>query len=115
MSASLHSVTRPTSLVPRHANALMMSAISHLGICFQEVLRGINLKLFDQVLRWVQESFSTVRSVMTPCPAEIQQPYPLLTDVICRKIPTAFVLTSEHSTAIKCSTHSSLLLLNWLI
>ncbi|KAM0839712.1 hypothetical protein ACQ4PT_060135 [Festuca glaucescens] len=68
---------------------------SKIQSTINEVLRGINLKLFDQVLRWVQESFSTVRSVMRPCPAEIQQPYPLLTDVICRKIPTAFVLTKN--------------------
>lgn len=47
------------------------------------------------MLQWVHESFSAIRSVATPCPAEIQQPYPLLTDVICRKIPTAFVLTKN--------------------
>ena len=63
--------------------------------CHQEVLRGINLKLFDQVLQWAQESFSAIRAVAKPCHAEVQQPYPLLTDVICRRIPTAFVLTSE--------------------
>ncbi|KAI5008046.1 hypothetical protein ZWY2020_009094 [Hordeum vulgare] len=68
---------------------------SKIQSTINEVLRGINLKLFDQVLRWVQESFSTIRSIMRPCPAEIQQPYPLLTDVICRKIPTAFVLTKN--------------------
>ncbi|XP_044964836.1 origin of replication complex subunit 3 isoform X2 [Hordeum vulgare subsp. vulgare] len=68
---------------------------SKIQSTINEVLRGINLKLFDQVLRWVQESFSTIRSIMRPCPAEIQQPYPLLTDVICRKIPTTFVLTKN--------------------
>jgi origin recognition complex subunit 3 len=105
-------------LPDHYPHALVMGAISHIGIasfCFQEVLRGINLKLFDQVLRWVQESFSMVRSVMRPCPAEIQQPYPLLTDVICRKIPTAFVLTSEHITAIKFLTNCFLLVMNRLI
>ena len=65
--------------------------------CHQEVLRGINLKLFDQVLQWAQESLSAIRAVAKPCHAEVQQPYPLLTDVICRRIPTAFVLTSECS------------------
>jgi len=34
--------------------------------CHQEVLRGINLKLFDQVLQWAQESFSSIRAVVTP-------------------------------------------------
>uniref|UniRef100_A0A0E0BA82 Uncharacterized protein n=1 Tax=Oryza glumipatula TaxID=40148 RepID=A0A0E0BA82_9ORYZ len=90
-----------TRLIPQQLQNLT-SAISHLGIdpifdcsCGQEVLRGISLKLFDQVLRWVQESFSAVRSIARPSAAEVRQPYPLLTDVICRKIPTAFVLTKN--------------------
>lgn len=117
MSASLHPIIRSTSLVPHYVYSLMC-AMSHLGIAsfwFQEVLRGINLKLFDQVLRWVQESFSAIRSITSPCPAEIQQPYPLLTDVICRKIPTAFVLTSKQNAAIKCLTDCFLLARNQLI
>nr|CAB3494836.1 unnamed protein product [Digitaria exilis] len=62
---------------------------SKIQSTIDEVLRGINLKLFDQVLQWAQESFSAVRAVAKPCHAEVQQPYPLLTDVICRRIPTA--------------------------
>ncbi|CAN6318552.1 unnamed protein product [Urochloa humidicola] len=68
---------------------------SKIQSTIDEVLRGINLKLFDQVLQWAQESFSAVRAVVKPCHAEMQQPYPLLTDVICRRIPTAFVLTKN--------------------
>lgn len=68
---------------------------SKIQSTINEVLRGINLKLFDQVLQWVQESFSAIRSIARPCATEIQQPYPLLTDVICRRIPTAFVLTKN--------------------
>ncbi|CAL4916563.1 unnamed protein product [Urochloa decumbens] len=68
---------------------------SKIQSTIDEVLRGINLKLFDQVLQWAQESFSAVRAVVKPCHAELQQPYPLLTDVICRRIPTAFVLTKN--------------------
>nr|BAC56110.1 origin recognition complex3 [Oryza sativa Japonica Group] len=68
---------------------------SKIQSTINEVLRGISLKLFDQVLRWVQESFSAVRSIARPSAAEVRQPYPLLTDVICRKIPTAFVLTKN--------------------
>jgi origin recognition complex subunit 3 len=75
---------------------------SKIQSTINEVLRGISLKLFDQVLRWVQESFSAVRSIARPSAAEVRQPYPLLTDVICRKIPTAFVLTSENPPSI-CS------------
>uniref|UniRef100_A0A0D9XJG2 Uncharacterized protein n=1 Tax=Leersia perrieri TaxID=77586 RepID=A0A0D9XJG2_9ORYZ len=68
---------------------------SKIQSTIDEVLRGISLKLFDQVLQWVQESFTSVRSIARPSVAEVRQPYPLLTDVICRKIPTAFVLTKN--------------------
>ncbi|KAG2538227.1 origin of replication complex subunit 3-like [Panicum virgatum] len=68
---------------------------SRIQSTIDEVLRGINLKLFDQVLQWAQESFSAIRAVAKPCHAEVQQPYPLLTNVICRRIPTAFVLTKN--------------------
>jgi hypothetical protein len=78
---------------------LLILRLFRFGSCHQEVLRGINLKLFDQVLHWVRESFSAARAVAEPSHTEIQQPYPLLTDVICRRIPTAFVLTSEHFSA----------------
>ncbi|XP_062204858.1 origin of replication complex subunit 3 [Phragmites australis] len=68
---------------------------SKIQSTIDEVLRGINLKLFDEVLQWVQESFSAVRAIAEPCHDEVQQPHPLLTDVICRRIPTAFVLTKN--------------------
>ncbi|XP_006661755.1 origin of replication complex subunit 3 [Oryza brachyantha] len=68
---------------------------SKIQSTIDEVLRGISLKLFDQVLQWAHESFSAVRSVVRPSAAQVRQPYPLLTDVICRKIPTAFVLTKN--------------------
>ncbi|RLN19901.1 origin of replication complex subunit 3 [Panicum miliaceum] len=68
---------------------------SRIQSTIDEVLRGINLKLFDQVLQWAQESFSAIRAVAKPCHDEVRQPYPLLTDVICRRIPTAFVLTKN--------------------
>ncbi|TVU41444.1 hypothetical protein EJB05_14961, partial [Eragrostis curvula] len=68
---------------------------SRIQSTIDEVLRGINLKLFDQVLQWVQESFSAIRAVAKLGHTEIQQPYPLLTDVVCRRIPTAFVLTKN--------------------
>ncbi|KAL6882660.1 hypothetical protein ACP4OV_011350 [Aristida adscensionis] len=68
---------------------------SKIQSTIDEVLRGINLKLFDQVLQWVHESFSAIRTVAKPCHTQVQQPYPLLTDVICTRIPTAFVLTKN--------------------
>ncbi|GJN20545.1 hypothetical protein PR202_gb07937 [Eleusine coracana subsp. coracana] len=68
---------------------------SKIQSTIDEVLRGINLKLFDQVLHWIQESFSAIRAIAKPHHSEIQQPYPLITDVICRRIPAAFVLTKN--------------------
>ncbi|KAJ1295730.1 hypothetical protein BS78_01G245600 [Paspalum vaginatum] len=68
---------------------------SKIQSTIDEVLRGINLKLFDQVLQWAQESFTAVRAIAMPYHSEVQQPYPLLTDVIGTRIPTAFVLTKN--------------------
>ncbi|CAD6269325.1 unnamed protein product [Miscanthus lutarioriparius] len=68
---------------------------SKIQSTIDEVLRAINLKLFDQVLQWAKESFASVRAIAEPHRTEVQQPYPLLTDVICRRIPTAFVLTKN--------------------
>nr|CQR79608.1 ORC3b protein [Paspalum simplex]CQR79609.1 ORC3b protein [Paspalum simplex] len=68
---------------------------SKIQATIDKVLRDMNLKLFDQVLQWVKESFSSVRAITRPHHAEVQQPYPLLTNAICRRIPTAFVLTKN--------------------
>ncbi|CAN6343884.1 unnamed protein product [Urochloa humidicola] len=68
---------------------------SKIQSTIDEVLRGINLKLFDQVLQWVKETFALVRATGRPHHAEVQQSYPLLTDVICKRIPTAFILTKN--------------------
>ena len=68
---------------------------SKIQSTINEVLKGINLKLFDQVLQWVKESFSLVRAIGRPHHAEVQLSYPLLTDVICKRIPTAFILTKN--------------------
>ncbi|CAN6338987.1 unnamed protein product [Urochloa humidicola] len=68
---------------------------SKIQSTIDEVLRGINLKLFDHVLQWVKESFDLVHATERPHHAEVQQSYPLLTDVICKRIPTAFILTKN--------------------
>ncbi|KAJ4773525.1 Origin recognition complex subunit 3 [Rhynchospora pubera] len=59
------------------------------------VLRDINLKLFNEVLQWIEDSFSEIKSNVKLSSSEILQPYPLLADTLCRKIPTAFVLTKN--------------------
>lgn len=68
---------------------------SKIQSTIDEVLRAINLKLFDQVLQWAKESFASAHAITKKHHTEVQQPYPLLTDVICRRIPTVFVLTKN--------------------
>jgi origin recognition complex subunit 3 len=68
---------------------------SKIQSTIDEVLKGINLKLFDQVPQWVKESLSLVRAIGRSHHTEFQQSYPLLTDVICKRIPTAFILTKN--------------------
>ncbi|KAF3335907.1 origin recognition complex subunit 3 [Carex littledalei] len=68
---------------------------SKIESSIEGVLRDINLKLFNEVLQWVEESFSEIKSNVKLSSSEIQQPYPLVNDTLCRKIPTAFVLTKN--------------------
>ncbi|XP_078182512.1 origin recognition complex subunit 3 isoform X2 [Carex rostrata] len=68
---------------------------SKIESSIEGVLRDINLKLFNEVLQWVEESFSEIKSNVKLSSSEIQQPYPLVNDTLCRKLPTAFVLTKN--------------------
>ncbi|XP_072963402.1 origin of replication complex subunit 3 [Typha angustifolia] len=68
---------------------------SRIETTIEEVLRQINLNLFNEVLQWVKESFSTIKCSGKASVAEIQRPYPLVADIISRKIPTAFILTKN--------------------
>uniref|UniRef100_A0A6V7QXP7 Uncharacterized protein n=1 Tax=Ananas comosus var. bracteatus TaxID=296719 RepID=A0A6V7QXP7_ANACO len=68
---------------------------SKIDSTIKEVLRQINLNLFNEVLQWIQELFSIIKSSRTTSLSEIQRPYPLLTDALCRRIPAAFVFTKN--------------------
>ncbi|XP_038979713.1 origin of replication complex subunit 3 isoform X1 [Phoenix dactylifera] len=68
---------------------------SKIDSTIKDVLRQINLNLFDEVQRWVLESFSNIKSIRPHKVSEIQRPYPLVTDTICRKIPTALIFTKN--------------------
>ncbi|XP_010918184.1 origin of replication complex subunit 3 [Elaeis guineensis] len=68
---------------------------SKIDSTIKDVLRQINLNLFDEVQSWVLESFSKIKSIRPHKISEIQRPYPLVTDIICRKIPTALILTKN--------------------
>lgn len=58
----------------------------------KEILMEINMALFEEILQWVFESFSTIKSMS---PYEIMMPYPVATDTTCKRIPTAMVLTKN--------------------
>ncbi|OAY81343.1 Origin of replication complex subunit 3, partial [Ananas comosus] len=68
---------------------------SKIDSTIKEVLRQINLNLFNEVLQWIQELFSIIKSSRTTSLSEIQRPYPLLTDALCRRVPAAFVFTKN--------------------
>ncbi|WOL14309.1 origin of replication complex subunit 3 [Canna indica] len=68
---------------------------SKIDATIKEVLRGINLNLFDEVHKWILESFSAIKSCNPRSALEIRSPYPLINDVICKQIPTAMMLTKN--------------------
>ncbi|XP_010242516.1 PREDICTED: origin of replication complex subunit 3 isoform X2 [Nelumbo nucifera] len=65
---------------------------SEIETKIKDVLREINISAFDEVHRWVCECFSTIKSSGTP---EAVRPYPLVTDINCKQIFTALVLTKN--------------------
>ncbi|XP_039121495.1 origin of replication complex subunit 3 isoform X2 [Dioscorea cayenensis subsp. rotundata] len=68
---------------------------SKIDTTIKDVLRKINLNLFDDVRCWVQQSFLTIRAT-SPVPSiAITCPYPLSTDALCKQIPTAFICTKN--------------------
>lgn len=65
---------------------------SKIDFTVKEVLREINITLFEEIRRWVFEYFSTIRSTG---PFEIMKPYPIATGSTCKRIPTALVFTKN--------------------
>ncbi|KAG0496263.1 hypothetical protein HPP92_000954 [Vanilla planifolia] len=63
---------------------------SKIDSAVKEVLRKININLFVDIHHWVCQSLSTVRS---SCPSEVTKPYPIASNVICKRIPTALLFT----------------------
>ncbi|KAI3890364.1 hypothetical protein MKW92_037563 [Papaver armeniacum] len=58
----------------------------------KDVLRNINISVFDVIHQWVCESFSSIKSAGTPGGLHS---YPPLTDITCKQIFTGFVLTKN--------------------
>ncbi|MQL95413.1 hypothetical protein Taro_028080 [Colocasia esculenta] len=57
-------------------------------------LRQINLNIFEEVRRWVFDSFAEIKSTGSHSASRSLCPYPLVTDGICRQIFSAFILTT---------------------
>ncbi|KAM3682666.1 hypothetical protein ACJW31_12G089600 [Castanea mollissima] len=62
--------------------------------CSNRVLRGINTNVFDEIHRWVCESFNTIKSFGTPGIAEATQAFPIVTDA-SKLLFTGLVLTNN--------------------
>lgn len=45
--------------------------------------------------QWVSDSFSALKSIGAQNIFEIQRPFPIITDYICKQIPTALIFTSN--------------------
>ncbi|XP_043706876.1 origin of replication complex subunit 3 [Telopea speciosissima] len=68
---------------------------SRIETTIKDVLREINVNVFDEIHRWVRQCFSTIRSPGTPGVSEITRSYPLFTDLTCRQIFTGLVFTKN--------------------
>ncbi|XP_028552480.1 origin of replication complex subunit 3 [Dendrobium catenatum] len=65
---------------------------SKINSTVKEVLREINLTLFEEIRQWVFESFSTIRSAS---PVHMMKPYPIAAGATCKRIPAALIFTKN--------------------
>ncbi|CAL9205745.1 unnamed protein product [Musa hybrid cultivar] len=68
---------------------------SKIDTTIKEVLTRVHRNLFAEVHQWALKSFLALKSGKPRNAFEIQTPYPLLNDVICKQIPTAMILTKN--------------------
>ncbi|PIA32041.1 hypothetical protein AQUCO_04600009v1 [Aquilegia coerulea] len=69
---------------------------SKIEITIKEVLRGININVFNEIHQWVRKSFAAIRSTAgTLNSAQLTCPYPLTIDIDCKKIFTGLVFTKN--------------------
>ena len=60
-------------------------------------MRGINTNVFDEIHRWVCESFNTIKSFGTPGIAEATRAFTIVTDASSKLLFAGLVLTSKFS------------------
>ncbi|KAM7463540.1 hypothetical protein LguiA_031661 [Lonicera macranthoides] len=79
----------------QHYENLRMDAFqwvwSKIESSIKDVLRKINIVVFDEIDRWVHESFDAIHSCGTPDLAKATRSYPIVTDVISKQLFTGLI------------------------
>lgn len=72
--------------------------MSNFLAMFQDVLRNINLDVFNEIDKWVHESFDAISSRGKPEFARVTCSFPIVTDATSKQLFCGLVLTSKcHS------------------
>lgn len=74
-----------------------LSDKNNLDLFLQDVLRDVNTSVFNEINRWVCESFNAIKSFRTPDFTEATRSFPIVADATCKKVFTGLVLTSKFS------------------
>ncbi|KMZ74713.1 Origin recognition complex subunit 3 [Zostera marina] len=99
-------------LTDQHYEKLRLCAFnetwSKIEITIKDVLEKINISLFEDVMKWISESFKEIRSCRGEFVRELMLSYPIVTDMICKQIPTALILTKNMEFVDDLSTFQEL-------
>ncbi|XP_023534343.1 origin of replication complex subunit 3 isoform X1 [Cucurbita pepo subsp. pepo] len=68
---------------------------SRMETTIKDVLRDTNVKVFDDICRWVYKAFDAIRSSGTPSSSSASRPFPILTRADCKILFTGLVLTKN--------------------
>ncbi|KAK9271697.1 hypothetical protein L1049_002060 [Liquidambar formosana] len=68
---------------------------SKIESTIKDVIRNINVNVFNEIHRWVCESHDAIRSFGMPGFAKATQPYPIVTDAASKQLFTGLVLTKN--------------------
>ncbi|KAB1205290.1 Origin recognition complex subunit 3 [Morella rubra] len=66
---------------------------SKIDSIIKDVLRDVNTSVFNEINRWVCESFNAIKSFRTPGFTEATRSFPIVADATCKKVFTGLVLT----------------------
>ncbi|EEF42411.1 origin recognition complex subunit, putative [Ricinus communis] len=68
---------------------------SKIESTIKDVLRDLNTSVFDEIYRWIRESFNSIKSCGEPSFLEATQSFPAAKDVTSKKLFTGLVLTKN--------------------